>query len=138
MLKIILGKCKQYTNREQGRELKKNGKISGFWGDAKAKVGETKGRLQSSAEKTASDYKVSERIHQVRNTVGENTPDFVKTTAGKVNSSLDTVSGAKLLAEVREMVSLQEKYNDVLATKLEEALQRIQVLEAIVGKGNQQ
>ncbi|MEZ4815066.1 MAG: hypothetical protein R3A80_07660 [Bdellovibrionota bacterium] len=42
---------------------------------------------------------------------------------------LDTLSGAKLLKLVEERLALQSKYNDILATKLDEALNRIQQLE---------
>ena len=49
--------------------------------------------------------------------------------AGK---QLDTLSGAKLLELVEERLAIQSKYNDVLATKLQEALDRIQRLEAAI------
>lgn len=36
------------------------------------------------------------------------------------------------MKDVEDMINLQQKYNDILATKLEEALQRIASLEAIL------
>lgn len=45
---------------------------------------------------------------------------------------LDTLSGAKLLELVEERLAIQSKYNDILATKLQEALDRIQRLEAAI------
>ena len=42
---------------------------------------------------------------------------------------LDTVAGTKLLRLVEERLELQAKYNDILATKLQEALNRIEALE---------
>lgn len=45
---------------------------------------------------------------------------------------LDTLSGAKLLALVEERLAIQSKYNDILATKLEEALDRIKTLEEAI------
>ena|SRR2546427_775178 len=45
---------------------------------------------------------------------------------------LDTLSGAKLLALVEERLSIQSKYNDILATKLQEALDRIKILEEMI------
>jgi len=42
---------------------------------------------------------------------------------------LDTVTGAKLLQLAEERMELQAKYNDILATKLAEALRRIEALE---------
>lgn len=59
----------------------------------------------------------------------ELTPDVVKTTANRVSEGLDVISGVKLLEIVQETLELQEKYNDVLAGKLEEALLRIADLE---------
>ena len=47
---------------------------------------------------------------------------------------LDTVSGARLLQLVEERLTLQEKYNDILATKLEELIQRVEKLEHREGR----
>ena len=41
----------------------------------------------------------------------------------------DTISGKKILDIVEEQVALQSQYNDILATKLDEALKRIAKLE---------
>ncbi|WP_417804666.1 hypothetical protein [Thalassospira lucentensis] len=115
----------------------KSSRFSGIFNEAKTRAGKASDKVRATAGKTANELKVAERINQVRTTVDTNTPEFVKSTAGKVGSSFDTVTGAKLLEEVRAMVVLQEKYNDVLATKLEEALQRIEILEATLSKGTQ-
>ena len=55
---------------------------------------------------------------------------------GKLNEAsnftgetLDTLTGAKIMQLIQERMVIQEQYNDVLATKLEEALQRIGELE---------
>ena len=42
---------------------------------------------------------------------------------------MDVISGKKLLELVEQRLELQAQYNDVLATKLDEALQRIAALE---------
>lgn len=42
---------------------------------------------------------------------------------------LDKVSGSKILELVEERLEMQDSFNDVLASKLEEALTRIKVLE---------
>ena len=42
---------------------------------------------------------------------------------------LDAVTGAKILRLVEERLEIQARYNDILATKLHEALQRLEVLE---------
>ena len=43
---------------------------------------------------------------------------------------LDKVSGKKILELVEEKLETQDRYNNILATKLEEALDRIAELEA--------
>lgn len=55
--------------------------------------------------------------------------DTTKSTAGAVGEGFDVVSGKKLLQLVEERLELQTQYNDILATKLEEALRRIAALE---------
>jgi len=56
--------------------------------------------------------------------------DTAKMVAQSASSKLDTMSGAKTLQLVEERLALQEKYNDILATKLDEALKRIEALES--------
>jgi hypothetical protein len=46
-----------------------------------------------------------------------------------VKETLDSVSGQKMYDFVQERLSVQDQYNDVLASKLHEALQRIDALE---------
>ena len=58
----------------------------------------------------------------------------VKGTAGAVINKLDEVTGKRLLELLEERLSIQDTYNDVLATRLAEALERIAKLEAEVGK----
>lgn len=115
--------------------METTGKISGFFQKTKNNAGEASDRMKASVVQASENYQVAERVGRVREKLDKNTPEFVKDTASKVSNSVDVVSGAKLLAEVREMITLQEKYNDTLATKLEEALQRIAVLEAFLKQG---
>ena len=50
--------------------------------------------------------------------------------AGEVSKeNMDTFTGQKHLKLLEEKMILQQRYNDILATKLEEALQRIEALE---------
>ncbi len=46
---------------------------------------------------------------------------------------LDQISGKKILEIVEQRLEMQTEYNDLLATKLEEALRRIDVLEKQIG-----
>ncbi len=54
----------------------------------------------------------------------------------KVNNSKKTFTGEKALEELTKIIDLQKCYNDLLATKLEEALQRIEVLEQRLNKAD--
>lgn len=53
----------------------------------------------------------------------------IKTAAEFTEEQLDILSGSKALRLVEERLMLQEKYNDILATKLDEALNKIENLE---------
>ena len=48
---------------------------------------------------------------------------------GRVSDQFDILTGKKILEEVQKRLANQDKYNDVLATKLVEALERIKILE---------
>jgi|GEM_PF-6515659 len=61
--------------------------------------------------------------------VAKKTGETAKTTADYVGEGFDVASGKKILALVEERLELQTLYNNVLAVKLEEALNRIAVLE---------
>jgi len=47
----------------------------------------------------------------------------------QATDKMDTISGVKILEEVRKRLSVQDEYNDILATRLAEALERIATLE---------
>ena len=53
-----------------------------------------------------------------------------KAVVDRAGGKFDEISGKAILDEVREMVEKQAFYNDVLASKLQEALDRIAELEA--------
>ena len=46
-----------------------------------------------------------------------------------VNNELDSISGKKIMEKLTAHIVLQEQYNDVLAGKLEETLNRVEELE---------
>ena len=69
-----------------------------------------------------------EQFH--RSGVGAATKVVTQTTS----DVLDTVSGQKILDLMEERNALQDKYNDILATKLEDALRRIELLEKVFTK----
>lgn len=52
-----------------------------------------------------------------------------------IGEGLDSISGQRMFDLVQERMAVQDQYNDVLASKLHEALQRIERLEeALNGK----
>lgn len=61
-------------------------------------------------------------------------PAAAKSALENTTNVLDTVSGQKILELMEERNVLQDKYNDILATKLEEALRRIGALEKLIPK----
>ncbi len=54
----------------------------------------------------------------------------IKDTSGAVVGKLDQVSGKRLIELLEQKLRVQDEYNDVLATRLAEALERIAKLEA--------
>jgi len=56
----------------------------------------------------------------------------LKDTTGAIVDKLDTLIGKQLLEMLETRLQAQDKYNDILATRLAEALQRIERLEAEV------
>jgi hypothetical protein len=58
----------------------------------------------------------------------------IQDTTGAVLGKVDQVTGKRLLELLEEKLRVQDTYNDVLATRLAEALQRIAKLEAVCKK----
>lgn len=54
----------------------------------------------------------------------------IKDTTGAVVGKLDQVTGKRLVELLEEKLRIQDEYNDILATRLAEALERIAKLEA--------
>ncbi len=55
--------------------------------------------------------------------------EYVETVMKQAGHGLDTISGKAMYELVRDRLDLQDRYNDLLATKLQEALDRIDALE---------
>lgn len=53
----------------------------------------------------------------------------VSSASKRASEHFDTLSGAAILRLVEERLEVQARYNDLLATKLDEALRRIETLE---------
>jgi hypothetical protein len=63
------------------------------------------------------------------------TREAVGGAADVMGDTLDKVSGHALLSRVEDCLATQATYNNLLATKLDEALQRIAALEARLSSG---
>lgn len=83
-----------------------------------AKIEVEKGETEYAAMGESISEEISRRGQKVANTA---------------NKQLDILSGKEVLAVVQARLDLQARYNDVLATKLEEALARIEKLERLPG-----
>ncbi|MBC97006.1 MAG: hypothetical protein CME63_04615 [Halobacteriovoraceae bacterium] len=91
---------------------------------------ETLSKGSSELKKALEEHKVSERLDAATKTVmSTEVGKKASKLSGDASNALDEISGKKLLALVEERLTIQDTYNDILATKLEEALQRIEELE---------
>ena len=107
------------------------------------------GALQSASEKTKSataalaetvgKSKVTSQIIEGAKSASSNFKESaVGKKVGEISSytteKLDQMAGSHILELVEERLETQKQYNDILATKLEEALQRIEALESKLDK----
>lgn len=60
--------------------------------------------------------------------------ETVDTVTGKVSEQFDVVSGQAMFQAVQDYLAIQSQYNDALANKLLEALDRIKQLEEKIGR----
>lgn len=74
--------------------------------------------------------KLTEEYLAMGETVTEEVTRHGREIVNVATKQLDILSGKEVLAVVQARLDLQAKYNDVLATKLDEALNRIEALEA--------
>ncbi len=119
-----------------------------LWGIAKKALGGASARVTStgaavaskaSSVGTSSVLKVSELGQQAitgANAAVEATgaKQAIKVTASVVSEKLDEVSGKRLVELLEQKLRIQDSYNDILATRLAEALDRISKLELQVAQ----
>ena len=107
-----------------------------FWDKAKKRLGEVPAHASACATKAAKLGK--QGLEVTRDALetgkqayaGSKLESKVKDTAGAVVGKLDQVTGKRLIELVEQKLKIQDAYNDVLATRLAEALKRIEKLEA--------
>ena len=81
------------------------------------------------SEKFAS---ATERVRDAAPDAMETVKDFASDASESVQDRLDEFSGDTVYRAVMDGMAKQDEYNDILATKLQEALDRIGKLEAEV------
>ncbi len=109
-------------------ELKK--KAMGFIKKASSVVSEKLDSAKNEYDKSEIKKVVDEKAKQTKDYLNESgVSDKVSEISDVASEHLDKVSGKKILDVVEERLSIQDEYNNILATKLEEALQRIDILE---------
>lgn len=94
--------------------------------------------VKNEYEKSGAKDKVDKKTKQAKVFLDETgVSDKAAEISSNVSEHLDAVSGKKILDLVEERLELQSSYNDILATKLEEALNRIETLENQIAKRKQ-
>lgn len=101
------------------------------WNKAKEKASdyanETLDRATSAA-KGASEF-LQGKAQEGWEKLDDDTQEAIEEVAEKTVEKKQEISGEKMHQEVMRMVQKQEEYNDLLASKLDEALERIEELE---------
>ena len=154
-LHLIFYSSYSMTGSQLEYSMQKSPKINRIFDQAKEALGKIdQGKAASLKEEihrvsdefsNSSSERISDTISQANKTLDlkrramgaaealdENTPDVVKDSYNRVTDTVDVITGSKILKLVQEMIGNQEEYNDVLATKLDEALTRISILEATI------
>ena len=93
-------------------------------------IKDTASTLKTEYEASTFAKKVVETSQQVKQKLDDTgVTDKAVRAYEATQDHLDAVSGAKILRLVEERLEIQARYNDILATKLAEALQRLDALE---------
>lgn len=119
-------------------------KHTAFWGMAKKAIGDASTRVSTTGVAIASKAaslgssgvtKAAELGKQTFVAAGNvadasGATQAIRATAGAVAGKLDEVSGKRLVELLEQKLRIQDSYNDILATRLAEALQRVSIVEA--------
>lgn len=124
------------------------GNRAAFWGMAKKAIGDVSIRVSSTGVAVATQAaslgssgvaKAAELGKQTYIAAGNasdatGATQAIKATASAVSGKLDEVSGKRLVELLEQKLRVQDSYNDIIATRLAEALERIAVLEARISQ----
>ncbi|MBI3595659.1 MAG: hypothetical protein HY203_00730 [Nitrospirae bacterium] len=92
-------------------------------------------KAKDMARSSGINAKIQTSSKQVKEILDESgISEKISNISATASDQLDTISGAKILQLVEQRLELQARYNDILATKLEEALNKIRELEIQVEK----
>jgi hypothetical protein len=103
-----------------------------------SKVAESVGNLTDATTKKYEESGVKEKVATFANTTSKKyeesgAKERVEAVTGKVSEQFDVLSGQAIFQAVQDNLAKQDQYNDVLANKLLEALDRIKQLEDKIG-----
>lgn len=102
------------------------------------KASESVNKVVSSTSKKYEESGAKEKVDSLASVASKKYEESgakstVDTVSGKVSESFDVVSGQAMFQAVQDRLTKQDQYNDVLANKLLEALERISQLEQKLG-----
>lgn len=95
-------------------------------------AGELTSEVSNSAKRTMEQSETGKKILKAGNKATAVAKDVYKGAAETGDKVLRNISGAEVHAQVIALAEQQRRYNDILATRLAEALGRIENLEAQV------
>ena len=86
---------------------------------------------KNSLKQELKDRGITEYVDEItEKTIQSDTGKKLTKLTEDASEQLDKLSGKKILELVEKRLSLQDQYNDILATKLDEALTRLSILES--------
>ena len=101
--------------------IRRKGTIKKFTDVAANKVVSSGGKVAATAKKLPADFQ-----HKYEESGAKGKVDVFQS---QVSGKFDEISGQAMYQLVQERLAEQDRFNDLLATKLHEALERISVLE---------
>lgn len=122
------------ANPESQMEVLKKASLFKRWGDLGQALKDDAGQLKETYGESDLKKRVDEAVAHSKDYLDDKgITEKASQAYDATQEHFDRVSGAKILRLVEERGELQAKYNDILATKLQEALQRIEALEKVIG-----
>lgn len=88
--------------------------------------------MLNSVKKFIQPLRDNQQVREACKTVVDTGYTVADAAAKGATSAMDHISAKKTYDLVEQRLGLQDQYNDVLAAKLHEALQRIEILEGLV------